>query len=210
METISPPSSRRIAVIGAGPSGLVAFRELRREKHTVVVYERSKSIGGLWVYSPEIETDPLGTDPNRKVISSSLYESLRVNLPRECMGFFDYPFVGFSGGDERRFPRHNEVLDYLERFAKDIGVVECLRFGTEVVGVERGCDGKWMVRSTCVAGGETVEIYDGVVVCSGHCTEPIIANIPGSFLFILRRKIKLSLFLNFFISLCFIYFINEK
>lgn len=180
MEAIRPSSSRHIAVIGAGPAGLVTFRELRRQKHTVVVFERSYSVGGMWVYSPETESDQLGTDPNRKIINSGLYESLRVNLPRECMGFSDYPFVGSeTGGDERRFPGHREVLDYLKRFAKDIGVHECMRFGTEVVSVEKDCDRKWVVRSTCITAGETAEVFDAVVVCNGHCSQPLIARIPG-------------------------------
>ncbi|KAI3836791.1 hypothetical protein MKW98_005124 [Papaver atlanticum] len=41
-------TSRNIAVIGAGAAGLVAARELRREGHTTVVFERSNQIGGTW------------------------------------------------------------------------------------------------------------------------------------------------------------------
>ncbi|CAA7041578.1 unnamed protein product [Microthlaspi erraticum] len=37
--------SRHVAVIGAGAAGLVAARELRREGHSVVVFERQKQFG---------------------------------------------------------------------------------------------------------------------------------------------------------------------
>ena len=93
MSTATPLlTPRHVAVIGAGAGGLVAARELRREGHEVVVFERGEEVGGSWVYTPEVESDPLGLDPNRKLIHSSLYNSLRTNLPRESMGFRDYPY----------------------------------------------------------------------------------------------------------------------
>lgn len=39
-------------------------------------------VGGVWVYEPETEDDPLGVDPGRKRVFSSMYAGLRTNLPR--------------------------------------------------------------------------------------------------------------------------------
>lgn len=86
-------STQKVAVIGGGAAGLAAAKELRHEGHTVVVFERESELGGTWVYSSEIESDPIGSDPNRKVVHSSLYQSLRTNLSREIMGFRDFPFI---------------------------------------------------------------------------------------------------------------------
>lgn len=47
------------AVIGAGAAGLVAIRELRKYGHEVVAFEQSSQIGGVWVYSDDIETEDL-------------------------------------------------------------------------------------------------------------------------------------------------------
>ena len=72
--------SLHVAVIGAGAAGLVAARELTREGHTPVVFERAASIGGNWVYDDALAPDqPLGAAG----VHSSLYASLRTNLPRE-------------------------------------------------------------------------------------------------------------------------------
>ncbi|KAJ0970206.1 hypothetical protein J5N97_023083 [Dioscorea zingiberensis] len=179
-----PPTPRSVAVIGAGAAGLAAARELRREGHGVVVLERAAGIGGTWVYTPAVESDPLGLDPERHVIHSSLYSSLRTNLPRESMGFLDYPFVSRQEcEDSRRFPGHREVLRYLEDFARDFDLYGMIRFETEVVRVEMDGDGRWAVRSRKVDknGGDydEEEFYDGVVVCNGHYTEPRISDIPG-------------------------------
>ncbi|KAI3468908.1 hypothetical protein Pfo_025571 [Paulownia fortunei] len=174
--------SRTVAVIGAGAAGLSAALELRREGHSVVVYERETQIGGTWVYTPETETDPMGLDPTRKVVQSSIYGSLRTNLPREVMGFRVYPFVasGKAGRDPRRFPGHREVLEYLRDFAEEFRLGELVRFGREVWHVGLVEDRKWVVRSKKRNGeDEDNEVYDAVVVCNGHYTEPRIAEIPG-------------------------------
>ncbi|XP_057977938.1 flavin-containing monooxygenase FMO GS-OX-like 4 [Malania oleifera] len=179
---LSPPLSRSVAVIGAGAGGLVAARELRREGHKVVVFERADQVGGTWVYNPLTESDPLGLDPSREIVHSSLYASLRTNLPRESMGFRDYPFVAVESKerDSRRFPGHREVLFYLRDFARDFGLCELVRFETQVSHVGLAEDGRWTVKSRRSRGGDDEdEIYDAVVVCSGHYTEPRIAEIPG-------------------------------
>ncbi|KAH7836091.1 hypothetical protein Vadar_032619 [Vaccinium darrowii] len=173
------PTPHTVAVIGAGAAGLVAIRELRREGLKAVVFEQQRKIGGTWVYNPSTESDPLGLDPARTVIHSSIYASLRTNLPREVMGFWDYPLVTKKGPhrDPRRFPGHWEVLEYLKDFTTEFGLSESVRFGAEVrrVGLEGG---KWKIRSR-MCGEEFVEVYDAVVVCNGHYTEPRIAEIPG-------------------------------
>jgi cation diffusion facilitator CzcD-associated flavoprotein CzcO len=111
------------------------------------------------------------------------------------MGFKDYPFIAKNDKkrDQRRFPGHREVLLYLQDFASEFGIEEMVRFDTEVVHVGPVEDniGKWIVRSKRkisdddreVSFGFDVdeEIYDAVVICNGHYTEPRIAQIPGSF-----------------------------
>ncbi|KAK9689230.1 hypothetical protein RND81_09G044900 [Saponaria officinalis] len=97
------------------------------------------------------------------------------------MGFREFPFVasGKPGRDSRRYLKHEEVLRYLEDYACEFGLKELIRFQTEVlyVGLER--DGQWKVKSRRNHTDELDETFDAVVVCSGHNTEPRIADIPG-------------------------------
>ncbi|KAI4323517.1 hypothetical protein L6164_023115 [Bauhinia variegata] len=173
--------SVKVAVIGAGVSGLSAARELQREGHRVVVFEKHHRIGGAWVYDPRTESDPLSVDPNRETIHSSLYLSLRTNLPRPLMGFLDYPFSKEETGDPRTFPGHEEVLRFLDKFADEFGLHSLIRFNTEVVRVEQ-IDSDWVVESNprgSASGSQERETFEAVVVCTGHYTTPRLAKIPG-------------------------------
>ncbi|KAA8520490.1 hypothetical protein F0562_014746 [Nyssa sinensis] len=173
--------SLKAAVIGAGLSGLAVARELKREGHRVVIYEKGDQLGGLWVYDPRVEADPLSLDSDREIVHSSLYRSLRTNTPRHIMGFSDYPFTVRENGDSRNFPRHEEVLNFLNEFARDFGLTELIRFNTEVVGVERvdsRNNEEWDVESSS-RGLSSHEVFEAVVICNGHHTKPRLANIPG-------------------------------
>ncbi|CAL5381469.1 unnamed protein product [Camellia sinensis] len=170
----------KVAVIGAGAAGLIAARELQRESHRVTVFEKADQLGGTWVYNPQVETDQLGLDSNREIVHSSLYFSLRTNIPRQLMGFSDYPFGIRENGDQRNFPRHEEVLRFLNDFAREFGITELIRFGTEVVRVERVDlrNDEWVVESR-TSESSREEVFEAVVVCNGHNTQPRLANLPG-------------------------------
>lgn len=173
--------SCKVAVIGAGAAGLVAARELLQEHHDVTVFEQTESVGGVWVYDPEIEKeDLLGTRNARKRVHSSMYASLRTNLPREIMGYTDFPFLPRPGGDSRRFPGHAEVASYLQAFAEYYGLLNLVEFSTVVEYVGRNENrNSWKVRTR--RRDETKEeLFDAVVVCNGHYSEPKLADIPGT------------------------------
>ncbi|KAL8119222.1 flavin-containing monooxygenase FMO GS-OX5-like [Apium graveolens] len=168
--------SLNVAVIGAGVAGLLAGRELQRAGHRVTIFEKQNQVGGTWVYDPRVESDLLSLDPDRDIIHSSLYSSLRTNFPRHVMGFSDFSFTKIYE-DSRTFPSHEEVLQFLNDFAQQFGLVELTRLNAEVVRVEARND-EWIVESRT---GELSleEVFDAVVVCVGHHTEPRVPNFPG-------------------------------
>ena len=182
--------TKNVCVIGAGPSGLVAARELRKEGHKVVVMEQNHDIGGQWLYDPKVEgEDPLGraTIDNKFLkVHSSIYESLRLTSPREIMGYTDFPFVEKKGRDMRRFPSHRELFLYLKDFCDHFGLRGMIRFNTRVEYVSFMADSddrrlRWVVKSRDVR-AETVveEVFDAVVVASGHYSQPRVPAIRGT------------------------------
>ncbi|ONH89624.1 hypothetical protein PRUPE_8G005000 [Prunus persica] len=84
--------------------GLVAALEPWREGHKVVVSEQGDQVGSTWVSTPKVESDPLGLHPDRTTVHSSMHQSIRTNLPRESMGFKDYPFVAKEEDEKKKRP----------------------------------------------------------------------------------------------------------
>lgn len=195
--------SKNVCVIGAGPSGLVAARELRKEGHVVVVLEQNHDVGGQWLYEPNVEgEDPLGRNTFLKV-HSSIYGSLRLVSPREIMGFTDFPFLVKKGRDMRRFPGHGELFLYLKDFCDWFGLRDMIRFNTRVEYVGMldysgviGKDLKWVVKSKEIKKTEKVveEVFDAVVVATGHYSKPRLPTIKGVRLHDVRNVFSFCLF----------------
>ncbi|KAL3743729.1 hypothetical protein ACJRO7_018917 [Eucalyptus globulus] len=143
-----------------------------------------------------------GLDPSREIIHASMYRSLRVNQPRQIMGFSDYPFLKRGSVDPRNFPGHEEVLRFLHGLAEDYGLIELIRFGHEVVRVERAVEERrdlWAVEWRMRGGEEAagVDIFDAVVVCSRKYTQPKIAEFPGRSITLVFVVVALSSSLNY-------------
>ncbi|KAI4978030.1 hypothetical protein ZWY2020_014584 [Hordeum vulgare] len=152
-----PSRSLRVAVIGAGAAGLVAARELRREGHAPVVFERTDGMGSTWVYEAGADASATPEPPGGPRQRSNLYAS----------------------------PGHAEVLRYLQSFARRFDLHGLVRPETEVVRVSREASGaSWRVRySRKASGGEKreaeEEVFDAVVVCNGHYSQPHFADVAG-------------------------------
>ncbi|XP_057531449.1 flavin-containing monooxygenase FMO GS-OX5-like isoform X2 [Amaranthus tricolor] len=174
--------SLKVAVIGGGVAGMISARELHREGHRVTIFEKSEKLGGLWVYDPRVESDPL----SHKLVHSSVYFSLRTNLPRVLMSFSDFSFEQREYGDPRDFPGHQEMVAFLNDFATRFGIHSLARFNSEVVRVERVDErvDEWVVewrKMGEVKRGVQLEQenFHAVVVANGHCSVPRVADIPG-------------------------------
>lgn len=65
-------SVSKIAVIGAGTSGLCAAKHCLQHGFQVTVYEQNDTIGGIWYY-----TDDVGKDKFGVAIHTPMYQELR-------------------------------------------------------------------------------------------------------------------------------------
>lgn len=152
-----PDLVKRVGVIGAGASGLCAAKHLLEVGLDVTVFEIGTQVGGLWCYM---------NDSGR----SSAYRTLHINTAKNVTNFRDFLFKD----DVQRFPSHEDMHDYLKDYAEHFGVMEKIRFNSEVTELkplfEPGKeDPKWEI--TTVDGEKT--IFDMVCVCTGHLTKPV-------------------------------------
>lgn len=154
----------RICVIGAGPSGLTTLKNLIQAGLTdITCYETSDAVGGNWVFR-ESEGH------------SSVYASTHLISSKKLSQFEDYPMPD----DYPDFPSHRQVLAYFDAYARDFGVLPYIRFRCRVDHAARDRIGRWIVRATGPEGTRE-ELFDYLLVCSGHHFDPAMPSYPGRF-----------------------------
>mmetsp|Transcript_9181 Transcript_9181/g.27631 ORF Transcript_9181/g.27631 Transcript_9181/m.27631 type:complete len:424 (-) Transcript_9181:740-2011(-) len=157
----------RVAVVGAGAGGLCSAKNLKEfgRDFQVTVFEAEEIVGGTWNY-----TDKIGS-------RSSMYKSLRTNLPKQIMAFPGFPFDDSLPS----FPHHESIAEYLRDYAKRHAILPLIRFNTEVKRIWRDeQSNSWRIRShTKSESGEAEEEFDAVMLCNGHYSDPSVPALPG-------------------------------
>ncbi|XP_070602822.1 flavin-containing monooxygenase 3-like [Erythrolamprus reginae] len=160
---------RRIAIIGAGVSGLGSIKCCLDEGLEPTCFERSENIGGLWHFMESPEEG-----------RASIYRSVFTNSSKEMMCYMDFPFP-------ENFPNymHNSKLqEYIELYAKHFDLVKYIQFKTHVINIKKHSDfrvsGQWDIEIQKDGKLESIT-FDAVMVCSGHHVYPSIPvdSFPG-------------------------------
>ncbi|XP_055041847.2 flavin-containing monooxygenase 5 [Misgurnus anguillicaudatus] len=153
--------AKRVAVIGGGTSGLTCIKCCLDEGLEPVCFESSDDIGGLWKFKDD-------TDPDQ----ASIYQSLIINTAKEMMCYSDYPIPA-------HFPNfmHNSlIMDYFRMYAEHFQLTRHIRFQTKVLHVTPRPDfphsGQWDVETESKDGKREKEVFDAVMVCTGHHCHP--------------------------------------
>jgi dimethylaniline monooxygenase (N-oxide forming) len=107
------PDAARIAIVGAGPAGIVTARYALEAGFEPTVFEAGDRLGGQWdVAAPH----------------SGVWPGMHTNTSRELTAFSDFP-------PPPEYPLHptaEQIHDYLEAYAAAFGVVDRIRFGSRV------------------------------------------------------------------------------
>ena len=170
--------STRIAIIGAGPSGLAqlrAFQSARAkgaEIPELVCFEKQKDWGGMWNY-----TWRTGIDENGEPVHGSMYRYLWSNGPKECLEFAYYTFDEHFGRPIGSYPPREVLWDYIKGRVEKAGVRDYIRFNTAVRSVQFDkASGLFTVTVFDYTRNESYsELFDYVVCASGHFSTP---NVP--------------------------------
>jgi dimethylaniline monooxygenase (N-oxide forming) len=109
----------RIAIIGAGPSGLTAAKHALEAGFDVTVLEASDALGGQW---------------HTTAAHSGVWPGMQINTSGAMTAFSDFP----GPADYPLHPAADQVRDYLDAYARTFGVADRIRFDSRVEDVQPG------------------------------------------------------------------------
>ena len=162
---------KRVAILGAGASGLVAMKCCVDEGLVPVCFEKTSEIGGLWNYT---ETSDEGL--------ACVMKSTVINTSKEMMCYSDYPIPA----DFPNYMHNTKVYEYFQMYAKEFKLFDYIQFQHEVLSVRRAPDfatsGEWAVEYRNLKSADkepVVERFQGVLLCTGHHAEKRMPKFEG-------------------------------
>lgn len=145
----------KVAVLGAGLSGITTIKQLQDEGHEVVCFEKQADFGGVF----------------NKL--SACYDNLSLTVSNYFMAFSD-----FVPTEERlKIWTKGEYREYLERYINKFRLQESIQFDHSVESVRQEGD-TWIV-SVSSNGQVKEQRFDSVAVCTGMFVHKKIPKIQG-------------------------------
>lgn len=155
-ESVAPHVPFRVAVIGAGVSGIAAGYRLQQAHLDFTIYEKNEDVGGVWW-------------ENR-------YPGCRLDTPN-----FAYSLSFAQKQDwPQQFSRQPEIQSYLATVASASGLKRQIRFGTEVDAMRfNEHRATWTLTVRDRSGGVTEEEFNAVITAVGILSRPSLPDIAG-------------------------------
>lgn len=159
-------NKKRVCVIGAGPSGITALKNLLDEGIDAVAYDRNHEVGGNWIF-------------NEQESHSSVFETTHIISSKTLSQYADFTFDDFDPS-VADYPSHDELRRYFQAYARRFGLYDHIEFGVMVNRCHRVDDQTWEV--TIEQNGSTrTETFTDLVICNGHHWQPRYPQYPGEF-----------------------------
>lgn len=146
-------TGRKIAIIGAGPSGMVAGKELIEAGLEPEIFEKNSIHGGVW-----------------SGVSGYVWPQMRTNLSKWSCSFSDFPW----SADADEFPTAVDVDKYISNYSAGFCVGNKIEYNKNAESIYRHGE-KWEIG---FANNEKRR-FDHVVICSGAFSEPVTPAIEG-------------------------------
>jgi hypothetical protein len=156
---------KSIAIVGAGPAGLVAAKTLLHSHppgtFQVSLFEQTNHVGGLWAVEANPEHGLIKPD-------------MSTNLSQFTVCFSDLAWDSLElQPPPNTFPKAWQVNRYLERYAQKFLPDNIIHLQTRVKSAEQ-IQLSWKITLTDLeTGKERVELYDYLPVASGLFSEPV-------------------------------------
>ncbi|WP_106400566.1 flavin-containing monooxygenase [Actinocorallia populi] len=151
-----PPADFKVAVLGAGMTGIAAAIACADNGFSYEIFERGDDIGGTW---------RINTYPGIAVDTPSVYYSLSFEQ---------------EAGWSRQYPVGDEYQRYLQRVVDKYGLRPNIRFGTEIKSLvwDDGSQ-EWEVTCATADGGTVTSRANAVITATGFLNSPKYPDLPG-------------------------------
>jgi 4-hydroxyacetophenone monooxygenase len=152
-----PLAAFRVAIIGGGLGGVCAAIRLEQLGIPYVLIEKNAGVGGTWF--------------------ENTYPGLRVDVPNH---FYSYSFAPNPGWSSY-YAERREIAQYVERCARDHGVLPHARCNTEVVGATYDdASACWSLRLRTDKSRMEETLEANVVISAvGMLNRPVLPDIDG-------------------------------
>jgi 4-hydroxyacetophenone monooxygenase len=146
----------RVAIIGAGVSGLSMAIKLSEAGIPFVIFEKNKTVGGTWLVNS--------------------YPGCGVDTPNH---FYSLSFEPNHDWPDH-FSKRDELWKYMERLADQYDLRRHIRFETEVTSARYDeARSVWVVATRDTTGRETTSEVNAVITAVGQLNRPKIPAFPG-------------------------------
>jgi dimethylaniline monooxygenase (N-oxide forming) len=154
----------KVAVIGAGPLGLIAMKILKEDGFEVKGFEARPYVGGLWKYSEDA--------------SLSVAESTIFNTSRYRTAISDFRFPPGTAD----YPTWQQMHHYLESYCDAFDLTQYIQLSSPITRLSRSRD-KWALQISPPNSLTRIEYFDKVIVATGTFTKPSQPQLEGVQLF---------------------------
>ncbi|RHZ52405.1 hypothetical protein Glove_461g51 [Diversispora epigaea] len=172
-------NEKRIAIIGAGVSGLASVKECLDNKLIPICFEQNSFIGGHWKTEEKNEYN--------QNFYSAIYKNLITNTSKEMTAYSDFPMPA----EWPTFLDCPLVEKYIEMYAKKFNLSPHIKLNTKVINISMLDDKRWKIKyitqdqnnkndkNNITQNEEKEEIFDYVMVCNGHHHNPQFPKFKG-------------------------------
>lgn len=157
LNELAPGRRFRVAIIGAGMSGILVAHRLQQAGIDYTVFEKSDNVGGTW--------------------QQNTYPGCRLDTPNFA---YSYAFAQNPRWPSE-FSEQRDILKFFEQLGRQFAITDRVRLETEVLSARYQEEtAQWQLRVKRTGGVTEEHFFEAVISSVGQLGRPKIPAIPGA------------------------------
>ncbi|MFM8479883.1 MAG: flavin-containing monooxygenase [Gammaproteobacteria bacterium] len=157
LNELAPGRRFRVAIIGAGMSGILVAHRLQQAGIDYTVFEKSDNVGGTW--------------------QQNTYPGCRLDTPNFA---YSYAFAQNPRWPSE-FSEQRDILKFFEQLGRQFAITDRVRLETEVLSaLYQEETAQWQLRVKRTGGVTEEHFFEAVISSVGQLGRPKIPAIPGA------------------------------